>query len=63
MLVAGDTLGHEGGASPMGLALLGKGLGALASPLLLDAMNKRNLIADPECHQHSLLLCFCVVGV
>lgn len=32
MLGAGDTLGHEGGASPMGLVLLRKGLGALASP-------------------------------
>lgn len=26
-------------------------------------MNQKNLTADPECHQRSLLLCFCVVQV
>ena len=44
MLGAGNTLGHEGGASLIGLALLGKGLGALASPLLLDNEQK-----EPDC--------------
>lgn len=45
MLGAGDMLGREGGASPMGLALLGKGLGALASPLPTGCNEQK----EPDC--------------